>query len=46
MSVEDKMDELRAVFPNFSVEQLKTVLNEAGGDLQLAIAKGQSKGLW
>ena len=46
MSVEDKMDELRAIFPNFSADQLKTVLNEAGGDLQLAIAKGQSKGLW
>ena len=41
---EDKMDELRDVFRGYSTDQLKKMLDEAGGDVQLAIKQGQSKG--
>lgn len=41
---EDKMDELRSMFPGHSTDQLKAMLNNAAGDLQLAIKQGQAKG--
>ena len=41
---EDKMDQLRDVFQGHSTEQLKKMLDEAGGDVALAIKQGQSKG--
>ena len=44
MDTDDKMDELRAVFPHASTGEIKKFLDDAGGDLQLAIASGQSKG--
>ena len=41
---EDKMDELRDVFQGYSTDQLKKMLDEAGGDVALAIKQGQAKG--
>ena len=41
---EDKIDELRTVFPGKSSTSVKKLLDSAGGDVQQAIILGQSKG--
>ena len=43
-SIDDKLDELRAVFPSMSSSSIKKMLDAAGGDVQQAIILGQSKG--
>lgn len=43
-ALEDKLDELRAVFPGKSSAAIKKLLDSAAGDVQQAIISGQSKG--
>ena len=44
LDFDDKMDELRAIFPSKSSGQLRKALDASGGDVQQAIIEGQSKG--
>ena len=43
-STEDKMDELRTVFPGKPSLDIKKLLDQAAGDVQQAIILGQSQG--
>lgn len=41
---EEQLDELRASLPGLTSTALRKLLKGAGGDVQLAILKGQSAG--